>query len=261
MRRLPFQALLLLCTLAFPAHAWRSPGPYGVNIRWDACFADGGTLNKNFACDTNTGSEKLVLSFVLPFDMPGVSGMEGVIDLASAGTTLPAWWAFKNVGTCRQISLGLNFVPPSTAVNCADWSNGQASGGIGAYNLGTTFSNGGSNSARLVFAIAVPPSLLASPLALDEYFVGILTINHAKTVGTGACAGCATPVCIVFNSLKLTTQVPVNDRTLKTPSNFTDSNYATWQGGLGVVTNRGSGCPAATPTKPKTWGAVKSLYR
>lgn len=255
MRRL-LPALLLLCTLVLPAHAYKNPGPYGVNIRWDACFADGGTLNKSFTCDTNTGSEKLVLSFVLPFDTQNISGWEGVINLASAGATLPAWWAFKNVGTCRSTSLGLNF-NASAGQNCPDWSAGQAAGGIGAYSVGLR----GANTARVTFAIAVPPNAIASLVGLDEYFLANLTINHAKTVGTGACAGCTTPVCIVFSSLKFTTPIPANDRILLTPTNFTDSNYATWQGGAGMVVGTAVGCPAATPTKQQTWGAVKSLYR
>ncbi len=257
MRRLLLHALLLLCTLALPAHAYKTPGPYGVNIRWGACFNDGGTLNRSFACDTNTGTETLVLSAVLPFDTQGITGWEGVINLASAGATLPAWWQFKNVGTCRQAALGMNFAPLPTNVLCADWSAGQAAGGIGAYNPGIR----GANTSRLVFAIAVPQANPASLLAFDEYFVGNITITHVKTVGTAACAGCTTPVCIVFSSLRFTTPIAANDRVLTTPTNFTDSNYTTWQGGAGVVVGAAVGCPAATPTRQQTWGAVKSLYR
>jgi len=86
-------------------------------------------------------------------------------------------------------------------------------------------------------------------------------VSNIKTVGTGACAGCQTGVCIVFNSILLNTPILANDRTLSGPSNGTDSNYCMWQGGgnptVGVIT----GCPAATPTKQRTWGAVKALYR
>ena len=29
----------------------------GVNLRWDRCLGDAGVFNKNFACNTNSGSE------------------------------------------------------------------------------------------------------------------------------------------------------------------------------------------------------------
>jgi hypothetical protein len=64
----------------------------------------------------------------------------------------------------------------------------------------------------------------------------------------------------VFNSIKITTQVPANDRTLTGPSNGFDSDFCTWQGGGGVTVGGVTGCGAATPTKNATWGAVKALY-
>ena len=147
--------------------------------------------------------------------------------------------------------------PASTAPTLDNWASGQSAGGIGAYNIGIA----GPNTARVVAALAVPASALADLFAAQEYFSYNLTINNAKTVGTGACAGCTTPACIVFNSVKVTTQVAANDRTLSGPTNGTDSNFCTWQGGAGTDSNRGVGCPAATPTRNSTWGKVKSLYR
>jgi len=68
-------------------------------------------------------------------------------------------------------------------------------------------------------------------------------------------------VCIVFNSLNLTTPVAANNRKLSGPTNGTDSNFCTWQGGGNPGGPRGTGCPGATPTRSSTWGTVKSLYR
>ena len=84
-----------------------------------------------------------------------------------------------------------------------------------------------------------------------EYYAFKLSINSAKTVGTGACDGCLDPVCIVLNEIKLTQPVGVGNYRLQNPAL---SYYATWQGG--VVSG---GCPAATPARNRTWGAVKSL--
>src|SRR5207249_417342 len=71
----------------------------GINIRWDNCFSDGGTMNKTFACNTNVGAERAILSVQLDTGMTGVSGMEIRISLKAVASTLPAWWEFFNVGT------------------------------------------------------------------------------------------------------------------------------------------------------------------
>jgi hypothetical protein len=103
----------------------------------------------------------------------------------------------------------------------------------------------------------VPLSASADLVAGQEYFSVNVLMNHSNTVGVGACAGCVTPMCIVLHSIKVTTPNAVNDRTLTGPSNSTDSDFATWQGGTGVP----GGCPGATPVEKRTWGTLKSLYR
>ena len=107
--------------LAAPAFA----GPPGVNLRWDQCFSDGGVQNRTFACDTNAGSERLVMSFRLDTDMQQVSGQEIRLILVSATPAVPAWWDLKNLGSCRRLSLGLSVSPPAGSANCEDWASGS----------------------------------------------------------------------------------------------------------------------------------------
>jgi len=248
----------LLCVLLLALTATVASAAQGVNLRWSGCIGDAGTQNRAFACNTNVGTTNaLVASFELGADISLSSGQELVLDLASATNPLPAWWAFKNTGTCRQSSLTMNTVPPATAVNCVDWASGAETGGLGAYNIGER----GPNTARIKIAIAVPAAALTDLFAGQEYFSCNLNINNAKSVGAGSCAGCLDPVCIVFNSIKCTTQIPANDRTISGPTNGTDSFFATWQGGGAPVVGVVTGCPAATPTRNATWGKVKSLYR
>ena len=227
----------------------------GVNFSWTDCYGDGGVQNKNFACTANTGAAHAAVgSYVAPAGVGGLTGNEVVIDLQSQGAALPAWWQFKNAGTCRTTSQAMNFTAPVSLASCVDYWSGQAAGGIGAYNIGF---GGNPARARIVAAIAVPASAVGPVDADVEYFSFNLTMNNAKTVGTGACAGCSIPVCLVLNSIKLTQGVGIGDFKLSAPGNGIDSNYITWQGGnIG-----GSGCPAATPAKNATWGTVKSLYR
>src|SRR5262245_11737683 len=74
-------AAAVLLALAVNANAAVSPP--GVNVRWDQCYIDGGPANKTFACNTNAGTDRLMLSFVLDAPMSDVSGMEIVVDLRS----------------------------------------------------------------------------------------------------------------------------------------------------------------------------------
>ena len=159
--------------------------------------------------------------------------------------------------------------PPPGSINCQDWAGGQAAGGIAAYTIGFA----GPATARLTAATAVPVANVATLAAGTEYFVAQFTINHAKTVGSGACAGCAEPVCIVFNSLNVVTLSNVANQLLMQGANGTNSQFVHWQGA--AVQNLHLSCPspfrpcellytctlASTPTRGSTWGAVKALYR
>jgi hypothetical protein len=247
----------LLCGLLLAVSASIASAA-GVGLRWSSCLSDGGTANRAFACTSNTGSNILVGTFELGADLPSTSGEEIIVDLASASSPLPAWWQFKNVGTCRTGSLAIGAAPPGSAINCSDWGGGLAGAGLGAYNIGGA---AGANTARIIAASAVPPSGLQDLTAGSEYFAFTLTINNLKSTGLGSCAGCSDAVCIVFNSLNMTTPVLANNVFLSGPSNGSDANFVTWQGGAGITSGRGIGCPAATPTKSKTWSQVKSMYR
>lgn len=101
-------------------------------------------------------------------------------------------------------------------------------------------------------ALAVPPDSLMDLQADTEYFSFNLVIDHAKTVGAGACGGCAGSVCLLFQTINITTPVLANNIFIgnaTTPG----SNMAHWQG-------TGADCNLV-PVKNRTWGEVKALYR
>jgi len=228
----------------------------GINLAWATCAQDGGLQNKAFACNLNTGSNVLSSSFVLDADLADVSGNETVFDFLTTSDPLPAWWDMRNVGTCRQNSLSVGFAFADNL--CMDWSLGQGAGGIGAYTVDagpqgwTIDPSVTTRHRRLKTASAVPNTALGQLVAAQEYYSTNVVVNNQKTVGTGACAGCTEPICIVLNTIKVTTPVAANDVSLgngATPG----SNIATWQG-------TGPNCQLV-PTKNATWGQVKSLYR
>ena len=242
--------VLLLAAPAFAA----TPG---VHLSWSRCFGEGlGTQNRSFACDTNAGTEVIVASFVPSESMSLVSGNELVIDVLSLDDPLPLWWQMKDIGTCRQNSLGFNVTANANDLVCVDWGQGQSAGGIGVYT-----SDGGtslppdltSRHRRLKIAVAVPLANLAVLEPEIEYFSCNVTVNHAKTVGTGACTGCTGQVCLVINTVKVTTNTPggSGDRLIATDGG--PGSKITWQG-------TGVNCDLV-PVKNATWGQVKALYR
>ena len=245
-------ALLVVTSLlvSSPARAY-TYGPYGCNLRWDQCYGDGGPINKAFACNTNQGSQQLVASFVPAWDVPNVVGMEYVIHFAADATALPAWWQFKNLGTCRRNEIIVNATNGNPTGACPDWSTPQAGAGILTLDINM-------NSARLLVSDNGNGGTL---VGRREYFGFHLVIPNVGTVGSPSCAGCATPVCFVFSAANIRTQPPANSRYLTGPANLVDSDHATWQGGGSPTVGTATGCPAATPIRRSTWGSVKSLYR
>ncbi len=253
-------AAALLLALLPPAGANAAPG---INLMWNRCFGEGsGVQNLSFACNTNVGSRAIVGSFALTRPMPQVIGTEIILQLASESPTLPEWWKFHNAGYCRLSSLSVNFVQNPLDVVCVDWAQGFSVGGLGAYCT-VDFSCFQVQAANVALIKAI--DAVAQENAMDlssgvEYFDFNLLINNVKTVGTGSCAGCSTPVCIVLNSIRVVDKGDVSARQITTPS-APGSNFVTWQGGGVPVVGGVSGCPAATPVKRSTWGSVKSLYR
>jgi hypothetical protein len=83
----------------------------------------------------------------------------------------------------------------------------------------------------------------------EELYLFRLTINHERTTGVTACAGCDVRCCIWLRRLTLW-------------PDFIELWYdpdagnlcATWQGA-------GSGGCVGTPAKNTTWGQIKNLYR
>ena len=261
----------LLLALAAPALA--APNPYGLNLTWDQCHGDGGTANRQFACNTNSGFESLVTSFVVDQQIQDIAAVEMFLDIASESPALPAWWSMKNAGTCRPTALSFTVTPPNPAsAVCFDWSNGLASAGIGYYNIGVA----GPNTVKMAAVAAVPQGLGLVADAGVQYFTGSFRISHTKTVGLGACTGCQVPVCILYSYLRLyvnTGGSTTIHRVLNTPANTPNSQVATWQSGqvLGLQPNcdpftgvcSASFICATQPvdSRRNTWGAVKSLYR
>lgn len=242
---------LLLCGALLALTAATASAAPAINLAWTDCI-DGptATLNKAFACNVNTGSDVMFVSFVAPGGIDQFISVEIYGEAQAQAAATPAWWQLKGTTACRNNQLSLNGdFSENSACDASNWG-GVATGGIGAVSNDTPTPghqmwNG---------VVAVTPSS-ATPLVADVHYYGVkISLSHQKTVGTGACAGCTTPVCFRLARLKVVQ-----------PSGAPGGNVdITTVGTRAHVTYQGASeatCIGATPTRNSTWGAVKNLYR
>ncbi len=236
----------------------------GLNLAWDDCGA-GGQCNKDFACNTNTGAPfSLVASFVPPEGTTKITGEEISIEICSNGGYMPPWWSYRNAGSCRTSAMQASIDAASASLTrCEDYWSFAGAGGIASYD--PMYRGGGDRAIiRLVFAV---PTTVAGPVdATREYYACIVRFTRDKTVGTGSCAGCSTPMGLRLQEVRLTQPVGLGDYRLTTPVTLTpdyDSSIATWQHGSFRHWNAPQfwACPAAVPVRNSTWGAIKAQYR
>jgi hypothetical protein len=266
--------LLLVAIAGAPPAQAAATSPPGVNLRWDQCYGDGGVQYRNFACDANSGTDRMMGSFELASDLAAVAGLEIYLHLGTASPALPAWWQCVNAGSCRPTAITIQVAAPLGTVTCADWASGTAAGGIGAYQLNSQ----GANHARIIAGVAVPAPGVAL-VAGQEYFAFRLSVSHVNSTGTGACAGCLEPACIFLSAIRVAFPSGTPSLTLTQGANYSGSQWVSWQ--MGYPLNIQHGCAATggglfcldptaffdvvpysvTAARKSTWGAVKSLYR
>ena len=247
MPRLPSQLLTFLLLAALT----RTATAAGVNLSWDACTGDGGVQNKTFACNTNTGSNSLFGSFALASDMTNVIGIEARVDITAQADSLPEWWRFQGPNACRG-GLSAAFSFDSENSNCTDAFQSGATGAVAAVHTDWTtpqVPGGNPATAQALLVAAVPPSLAQDLSAGTEYYGFRLILSSVKTVGSGACTGCSTPVCITLSQIK----VVASDNSAQALSEALVASTATWQSA--------TQCPGSFASQNVTWGQIRSLMR
>lgn len=236
---------LTAALLAFGASMAFAAG--GISLRYGGCAADGGTSAAVFACDVTTGQEVLYASVVLPANMPRFLGTSALVDVTVEAPTLPDWW-LTAAGQCRANAISMSFDATVLATACADIWGGTPNLAVFQLQQGLH----GPNTVRLNGGAAVQAGQEIALVADDvtELNVARVVINHSKTTGAGACAGCQAGVCIVLQECYLQQPAGLPLYRLSTPI----SNVVTFNNGA-------LDCAGATPTQNKTWGAVKGMYR
>jgi hypothetical protein len=123
---------------------------------------------------------------------------------------------------------------------------------MGAYHTFWTtpqVPSGNASRAQIRIAAAVPSTTPVQLTAGTEYYCFKLVITDAKTMGSGACAGCSTPVCIVLSKISAVQ----NNGTQEDLTDAITSNIVSWQSG---ETCSGGNIPQNT-----IWGQIRSVLR
>jgi hypothetical protein len=232
--------LCLFVLVAVSLSSWSSATlAAGLNLSWNECGSSG-TLLKQFACNTNSGTDVLVGSCEVSEVIPQLNGQQSEIDVQFLAATVPSWWTFGAAPNCRTaaaLEINFDFLANTQCANPWRW----ISPGFGAILYTPGFN--GPNRARIQ-AIYVTDPFGYMDLYDENYLFKIL-LRHARTVGTGSCAGCEVGATLYFNSVLLTQPAGVGDFVIDTSLH---RKYAIWQSN-------------PTPARPTSWGAVKSLYR
>lgn len=233
----------LLLVVATPA-AWATGG---INLFWNDCSETGQSL-LTFACDTNAGYLVLYVSVVPPQDLPQLGGVSVTLRMKASDGALPDWW-LTNAGQCRQNAITCSFDPAFNVSSCSDiW---QGTPNVSVFEaLPDQFEP---NALVLKGAAAVPSGSELNVVADgSELQVCRFVIQRAKSTGAGSCTGCEIEACLALIECKLLQPEGVGDVTLTGPA---VRNWVVWQGDASLP------CPQSVPTRNRTWGAVKELYR
>lgn len=242
-----------------------APQNYELRLSWDRCAGDGRIVDRTFACDTNTGIETFVGSVVFRDGVgrDSVLGFAAYVDISPAASLVPSWWTTRSA-ECRPYALLPDWSGLAGASQCLPW-----------FGDGTPLGVSGilSSYDRLVLQIAwlLPSGQQADLLPAREYSLFRVRLSHAKSTGTGACSGCTVPTCIGFGRLDLD-YVPPGPREVIAGVGL---NTLTWQGGYVAdyptqawpqppqysYVNVLSCTTAPVPTRGRTWGLIKTLYR
>lgn len=82
-----------------------------------------------------------------------------------------------------------------------------------------------------------------------------MRFRTGKSSGTGSCAGCLAPACLVLNGITIRRLpgAPGGDVIISSVG-AGNPNWVTWRGGAGADCS-------LVPVRAVTWGRIKTLYR
>jgi hypothetical protein len=168
----------------------------GVNINWGSgCWSDGTPLNDlAWSCDQNSGSMTMTLSFSLTHDLLNFNYMYLHLMGMTEAPDVPAWWQM-GAGGCRSDAISvLEDFRNAPQVGCTNMWQNLASGSL-RIDLPQS-------SRELTHILIQYDADQPSPLTAGvEYYAAQVVITYVRTVGSGSCSGCSTPMIWGFTSM------------------------------------------------------------
>jgi len=246
---------LLVLSAAILTFTAASASAAGLSLSWDACATNAGaTTDKVLDCADPSGIAQLFGVWNSP-QSAAMLALDFSIDLQVDAAVLPDFWLINTPITpaaCNDGVLLYDARPASTVCSAANpWGT---AGGAASTNVGYGPGTGGPNRARLVGNI-YRTTTFAVVANTNYYGMHFDILTGTATEAGGSCAGCPTPVAIVWNSALVGEAVTsgADPEDISITGAGIGTNCASVNGG-------GTNC-GATPARNKTWGALKSLYR
>jgi len=220
----------------------------GIDLSWDGCPPNAAAVGDKILDCTGSGFYQVWANYQPSVPISNFIGIQGQADLQSALPAMSPFWAFE-AGGCNEAAFGPSNARGGTAPTCNIPTQWGTSGGSATPVYQYT-RQGAPDRALFQFAIARTTAVASMAAGSNQY---AFTLNIDASDGAGGpptCAGCGDGVAIVLNEVDIaSTTNPIQVETAP----GLRSNCATANGATGVC--------AATPTRNKSWGSVKSLYR
>jgi len=230
--------------------------PGNIAINWNNCSGQVGSSPYTvFDCDPLLGSVyKLVGSFQVMSPFNDFVALDGSLDVVLDGkSSMTPFWHLEP-GGCNDAGIGLDAARPAACGGPYQTPFGPLGSQavllqVTNYQPGREFGNYG----RLLFTVArssdIPITLAPAPARYYGWSLSFFMDN------AGSCAGCSDPA-----SIRLNTLVLYNNHGGTDASGFLMSAGAPGSQPCASINGGGTACDP-TPTRNKTWGQLKSLYR
>lgn len=228
----------------------------GIELAWDHCYGQFGALSmRTSACTTNSGSQTMIASFRPPAGVNALEGVEVFIDYQVLGGVLPCWWNFAVSQPRNDQLTPLPVSPTDVNGNPRVLCDNHYFLGRGASG-GGTMTVMGADWGRLR-GIASIPAGTGMPVVADAQYYGV-GFRISNGLSTGGCPGCLQAACIHLRLIQLYS-IGQPDVVMQSPHPGSE-NWITWQANAAATACPGAHVPPL-PVLPRTWGAVKSIYR
>ena len=220
-----------------------------VSLTWDACT---GPVNKSILPGTQASAFASVTNHNTPHKAYEIWMLLG----AGAAGPMRDAWRFDAAGCEGSSFITIDHLAPASVVKtCPSFQGALQSLQIKDYSFDAT-----TGKCQAVCANSYPAGQTSTINPASRYFLARFLFDFSFGVNgpsdPGAtCGGLEVPVCIhltKYNYIVYDAANPgtVEQRTWLVQQEFITSNDP----------SNSTGCPGATPTRPTTWGSVKSQY-